>query len=64
MIVREILTDPDLLDCFDLFNDAKDTINWLRWMATKHNNETATDLANKLEQKYKDFCQAFWDNRK
>lgn len=30
MIVRAVLTNPELIELMDLFNDGRDTINWLR----------------------------------
>jgi len=34
MIVREVLTNPELINDFDFFNDTKDTVNWLNWIGT------------------------------
>lgn len=41
MIIREIIKHPELIEKFDFFNDAKDTINWLV-------GKGETELANKL----------------
>ena len=47
MIVREVLKRPELLDCFDWFNDAGDTIRFLKSVGT----EESLALAEKMEQK-------------
>lgn len=58
MIVREILDDPAILDCFDYFNDAIDTLSWLRMIAISNRTtlaraERARTLAQELEQRSK-----------
>jgi hypothetical protein len=47
MIVREVLKQPELLDCFDWFNDSGDTIRFLKGVGTKE----SLALAEKMEQK-------------
>lgn len=39
MIRRDILTNPERLNSFDWFNDAKDTIAWLKIMAAIHKDD-------------------------
>jgi len=34
MIVREVLTNPELINDFDFFNDTKDTVSWLNGIGT------------------------------
>ena len=52
MIVREIVDNPKLIETFDFFNDAKDTIKWL--MFGGHEN-----LAIKLRQA----DRIYWKNK-
>jgi hypothetical protein len=47
MIVREVLGTPSLIDTLDLFNDAVDTLCWLR--ALEPETELAKPLADRLE---------------
>lgn len=42
MIVRAVLTVPDLIDTMDVFNDGKDTKNWLMDMGE-------VELANRVD---------------
>ncbi len=46
MIRRDIVGRPEILNNFDLFNDAKDTISWLKMrietLREKGDNEEAT----------------------
>lgn len=47
MIVRAVLENPKLVENFDLFNDARDTIGWLRNMAQR-----ATRIADDLQARF------------
>jgi len=51
MIVREVLKDPALLAEFDYFNDAKDTIQWLREVGSPVSHALANVLIA-LDAKY------------
>lgn len=42
MIVRAVLTVPALIDTMDVFNDGKDTKNWLMYMGE-------VELANRVD---------------
>jgi hypothetical protein len=55
MIVREILKQPELIKQFDFFNDAKDTINWLKHVGTPE----AVECAKKLQEA----DDAYWKKR-
>lgn len=48
MIVREVLRDRTLLDRFDFFNDAADTIRFLRSIR----DEGASELADELQRRH------------
>jgi hypothetical protein len=45
MIVREVIRQPDLIDKIDFFNDAKDTIAWLKDLGH-------FDLAARLQKQF------------
>jgi hypothetical protein len=49
MIVREIIKDPTLIDCFDWFNDYKDT----RLFISERGDEA---LLEKFDTKYSEWC--------
>lgn len=44
MIVRDVLSNPELLNNFDWFNDTDDTINWLLGAGSEH-----AELISKLK---------------
>jgi hypothetical protein len=44
MIVREVLANPALLNNFDYFNDAKDTVAWLLAIGTDEAIKLAVEL--------------------
>lgn len=44
MINRAVLNNPDLIDTMDLFNDGKDTRDWLRGMGRP-------DLAERIQER-------------
>jgi hypothetical protein len=50
MIVREILQDPSLIERFDFFNDAENTLGWLRRIDTPEAREVETKLRAAFEQ--------------
>jgi phage regulator Rha-like protein len=50
MIVKEILERPELINRFDFFNDATDTIAWLRDLNTPKAKEIARQLKAKAEK--------------
>ena len=56
MIVREVLKNPSIIDRFDIFNDAGDTIRWLKSLKRSE----ADEVANKL----KDAEKAYWGAKK
>jgi len=45
MIVRAVLTHPELIERFDWFNDGQNTINWLKWV------KAPAELVAKMEEK-------------
>jgi len=49
MIVREVLDSDSALDRFDLFNDAKDTLNWLSRIDTERARQVYMRLSRDLE---------------
>lgn len=49
MIVREVLNSDAALDRFDLFNDAKDTLNWLSRIDTERARQVHIRLSRDLE---------------
>jgi len=53
MIVREVLTNPELIDKFDFFNDTKDTVSWL--------NRIGTLEAKALSKKLQEADRAYWE---
>lgn len=58
MIVREVLQDRKYMRPFDYFNDAKDTICWLKGVGTPE----ALALADELQVGYDDFIKQ-WNKR-
>ena len=48
MIVRAVLQHPELLEKFDFFNDAKNTLVWLKMLGTPE----ALERAKQLQEKY------------
>lgn len=62
MIVKEIVSMPELLDNFDYFNDSKDTLLWLNIMIHNASNlETKQKYIN-LKEKLEQQTKAYWDN--
>lgn len=57
MIVRAVLTDPSLLDRFDYFNDAKDTIVWLSSSAHPDAPERLQQLRDRAAVYWRDFAK-------
>jgi hypothetical protein len=55
MINRRILLHPEELDNFDFFNDAKDTVQWLKRQQTAD----ADLLAASLQEKYRHWLRHF-----
>lgn len=53
MIVREILKDPTIP--FDFYNDASDTISWLRRQVTSEATAIADDLSARYRAWIKDY---------
>lgn len=49
MIVREVLDSDSVLDRFDLFNDAKDTLAWLSRIDTERARQVYMRLSRDLE---------------
>lgn len=49
MIVREILSDPNIIDNFDFFNDASDTLSFLRHV----NSPESIEIAGRLDVAYR-----------
>lgn len=50
MIIREILAEPDrTIGRFDFFNDARDTISWLKSLRT----DEADQIAERLNVEYR-----------
>ena len=48
MIVRSVIDNSDAIDRFDYFNDAKDTIDWLR-------GRKRFDLAERLQKRLDEY---------
>lgn len=63
MIVREILTMPELLDDFDYFNDDKDTLLWLNIMISNATNPELKQQYLNLKERLEQQTKAFWDNK-
>ncbi len=63
MIVREILTMPELLDDFDYFNDSKDTLLWLNIIISNAPNPEVKQKYLNLKEKLEQQTKAFWDNK-
>ena len=63
MIVREILTMPELLDDFDYFNDSKDTLLWLNIMISNATNPETKHQYLNIKEKLEQQTKAFWDNK-
>lgn len=51
MIVREVLTSPELMENFDHFNDYKDTMNWLAGVQDEF-KATAQKCMKTLTERY------------
>lgn len=61
MIVRNVLTCPEVADALDVFNDAKDTIKWLRSVKDLDNADQIEKIITKLESRlrlqYEAWCR-------
>jgi hypothetical protein len=53
MIVRAVLTNPEVLERFDWFNDGINTINWLKWVVPD------SDLISLMEERLRAFQEVF-----
>ena len=50
MIVRAVLENPELIETLDMFNDASDTIAWLKNVHTVESWGIAKRLCEKYDQ--------------
>ena len=66
MIVREILKDESILDTFDYFNDAKDTLVFLRMIyedeqKPQQTRDKAKRIYKELDKRNKEYLENFWN---
>ncbi len=61
MIVRAVLSNPELIERFDWFNDGNDTIGWLRWIMK---TDEAAALADKMEERLQLYQRGYYASNK
>jgi hypothetical protein len=56
MIRRDVIENPNVIETMDLFNDGKDTLNWLKG---KNISNQFSELINRLNEKITSYQLGF-----